>query len=543
MKKSGYEEIIEYKNLLKREIKDILSIKYIICVLMTTFLGYGFYLTHVTVNVDCLAHSLYFDDRNIMLAAERWGSTFWFKILCWDDFYPCLTPMLGVLCFLTAVVSFSVLFRVSTDGKTKGGAEILFSCVLITYPLISEIWNYDGCLFYIGIGYTFVALSLLLMENKKHIIAASLLLMLAIAGYESFAAVYVAGVLIVVFLENFYCKKHEGIKNCFYSGMIYAIPLVVGLVLKYVVGRIWRVSLGLEKFVVNTTEISWFDSKNMVSILLNLIKALVSRHFVFGLWYFPVLEFAVATAVMVLIIVYLIKHCKKIELIILFIGIWMCNFLLSLIAGGWTGYRTCQVAGLFVAFVFMLSYQLVRKSRKYIYVAFTVCMVWVCYIQTSVLAKHSILNYERSEEEAAAVRMIGYEISQRNPDNKPIIFVGEYQLNDRIKDHIRIKEGLSLSLAQKFYAKVSGKPLDEGERFFTESMIRSNLEWSVSVFGNQDIMLKLFQYYGYDYLPVSDEIELKDAEEYADKNMESWPRNGFYYEGEDYVIIKLGEID
>ena len=150
---SRNEEISIKINLLKRDIKDILSMKYVICVFVVTFLGYGFFLTHTTVNIDSLGHIFYFGNGNIMLAAERWGSTFWFKLFCWDDFYPCLTPMLGTLFFLFAVVFFCVLLRRCSGGNTRGGAEILFSCFLITYPLICEIWNYDGCLFYVGVGY------------------------------------------------------------------------------------------------------------------------------------------------------------------------------------------------------------------------------------------------------------------------------------------------------------------------------------------------------------------------------------------------------
>ena len=109
--------------------------------LFYTFGGYGFSMLNRTVGVDDLATPLYVDDT-VWFAELRWGAVLWKKLFSFGANVPFLDKFVSVCFLMLAGTVLGCLFYALNGRRQQVWLYTIAACSFITYPIISEIWEF-----------------------------------------------------------------------------------------------------------------------------------------------------------------------------------------------------------------------------------------------------------------------------------------------------------------------------------------------------------------------------------------------------------------
>ena len=480
--------------------RDILKKRaYWICLILILCLSYLFDMTNRTVSVDDLARQLYVGDGQVMLKSTRWGVTLWTALLTSSDYSPFIDKFLAVFFFIVGSVMFSRLFYIYfSQNEYKLALCTLFSCLYVSFPLIHEIWNYNFASFIIAADHAIAALCILMLYHNKKIfskvtIICSLLLSIVVSSDEGTAFVYVTVVLSILLLDCIIFHK----RNWIVSGIHFAIPLILAVFLKYLIGIGIIHLLNLEFQVNGATEIYWKFNNGLRQQIKSLVQTTLITYFAKGFVYLPIGIFIAALGIsFVSVCVVFFKQKDYIVLLIypLLLG---SLFFQSIIQGVYMPYRTAQTIQYFCAFtitmfIFGITY---FNKRKLLSVCF-VCAGFLCFRQAAFLNKVLALNNQRSDNEAAIVYNIGYRL-QTEFDDKTIFFAGMHDLGDNItRQMIADKNSVGAKLFNKYLDHL-GLANDRPIGLF-ETDILSVINWGILAFQSQTMLAEIFSYYGFD---------------------------------------------
>ncbi len=533
--------------------------RYMFCVIMLSVISFGYAAFNTSIGIDDLEYDRYVGSGNVMLSAGRFGIWFWSFIEGrWENSY--VIDIVAVVFLILAAISFSVLFKRVTNNKISDAALTIFSCMFVSYPLIIDIWEYTGANVNICGAYLFVALSLLLIYEQIHsgnwkkplrLIPASLMMMIVCAGYESVVSVYIFFVFAILALQVVYgAEKEKRLFEIIRQGLIYAGVLVVGLVLRVVVHKITLAVMGLEPMINGETQIMW-GTKPAITIIKDLIVIWFRYYIIRGIVYLP-LGVLVASGVMFIIIG--IVACKKHSAVLLLpgFGMLLSLVLLSIVQGTASPYRTCQVFTAFCAFTAMIFIEsLPQKSSKkgWIRVAAIALCGYLCFCQATYINYFLELNHRRSENEAQVIRQISADLQRDFDSEKPVLFTGNYTLNEGIREAASIsKDNLMWKAYEKAYLlsyRIFGQSYDPSwlDRKLPETNVNSVIRWSTDSFGQQP-MPKIFSYYGYDYIPADFWALRDEAAQYVQENKTpAYPEKGYIVDVGDYIIVNLSKYE
>ncbi len=534
--------------------------RFVAVVLVVALLSYGFAMTHVTVSIDDLEYDRYLGSGQDMLRAGRIGHVMWnFLRTRWGNSYS--IEFLTVILLLWAAVSFSILYRRVSGGQISMEACTVFSGVLISYPLINEIWEYTRTGFNVCGGYLLVALSVLLVHSFLHggkrnyilLPIAAFLTMWICSGYESLASVYVFTVCSVLALQAVYGpEKEKRLSQILLQGMLYAAVLAAGLLLRAAVHSVILAVLHLEPGTNGSTEILW-GTAPAAEILKEMVWDILRGYILRGIIYFPLGELLAAGALFLIIGV---CACRKHGAVLLLpgAGMLLSMILLTLLQGSMSPYRTCQVFGSFVAFTAMLAVVCAQgvNWRRCRWIPAGVCALGcvLSLYQAIYLNNFLFMNHLRSEEEAFVVRDVGTDLTAANLQDKPVLFIGEYTLSNMIEKAVSIPP--DSRAWQTYCAWFDRCARYLGDDFYSDyyysrlpdTNVNSVLNWSLQAF-EQEATQKIFSFYGIEYTPVDNAAYYElypQANAYArEHDMPSYPQNGYIVDAGTYLIVRLGE--
>lgn len=537
----------------------VLSKKFIVCVLAVSILSYGFAATNVSVGIDDLEVERYIGDGMELLASGRFSTYLWSVLFGYNTNLPqnsFVIDVLSIVMFILATINYCILFRRIAGTGVSILCYTIFSCVLISYPLMLEIWEYTGANLNVCIGYLFVSYSLLLMQDQIRnsswkrpwrVIVSVLLMTLVCGGYESLAVVYVFFVFAILGMQIIFENgKGKSAKNIFRQGIIYAMILVCGVILRVIVHQIILRTMNLTPVINGKTEILW-GQKSKWTIAKELLCDGILSYVLKGLVYLPITELLIAVVVFLFIGVFL---CKKYGWILLISGGGMLFslILLSVLQGTLSPYRTCQVFAVFVAFTAMMLYYFISSRIKNGHINVRRILVIgfgaLCLHQAVYMSYFFSLNHMRSEEEIYTVHDIGTELLASNDEEKPVIFVGKYVLSESIQEMASVNEdSLQWAIYSQLYEACCEKfDLDDRlvdlNRKIPQTNISSVIDWGITAF-DQEGLQHLFAYFGYDFSIANYGLLYADAEEYAKRNMPCYPQDGFIEDVGEYVIVNL----
>lgn len=539
------------------ELKSIfLNRTFLICVIAIAVIAYGFAACNITVGIDDLEGDRYVGSGMAMLQAGRFtmyliSLLFGYGSRVMEHAY--VIDILAVCGLIWSSVNFCILFRRICKDAVSIDACTVFTCILVSYPLHNEIWEYTGANLCVSFGFVCVSLALLCMHrvvhqqeksNLKYVIGASVFLMLVCSGYESLVTVYIFFVFAVLALQVVYGTQQEKkVKTIFLQGLCYAAALAAGLILRILVHQIILQIIQLPAETNGATVIQW-GLRPAGEIVWDLLLDWYKKYLLHAIIYFPLTEAAVAAAVLfVLGIAAGKKHGWSI--LLPGAGMFLTPFLLGLLQGTMSPYRTCQVFAVLTALaslmVILLSNSWKNARKK------TVLLVlcgYLCFCQANQLNYYLTLNHMRSDEEAFVIRTIASDLHSSYSQEKPVVFVGDYELSPYIQEASSIPE---TSLRWRVYRRIclSSEQIsweifntDNLSRKLPDSDINSAITWGVSAYRQEGIQ-KLFSYYGYEYV-LGGEC-YGEAKEYAQAtNMPAYPKDGYIQDTGRFIVVNLG---
>lgn len=520
--------IVFYNRIVKR-------VSFWLPLVVLSLISYGFSAVNPTVGIDDLARDIYIGKGHAMFSATRWGMNIWVKLLSTLKFIPGIDHMIGIILMVCAALSYSFLFFTLSNNKQYSLKYTVFSCLFITYPLINEIWEYNGANFMVA-GNMFIVTSVLAyMEYHKHldwrtILVCGIPMSLVASSYETGIFVYISSVLIVVFYKYCVVGRNDKKAGWFFDGASYIPVLVLSVVIRIVVGVLIIKALGLTYKVNGVASIQMYLSDFLYNGILYIFHSLI---------YPPITVFLI---MLIMLFVYSVLLCKKnngVLPFVLFVLIAFSLFGQAFLTLGMMPYRTAHTLIVFVAFCGFLFTEIgEERFGKRTYLIVFCALIYLAYQQGLYLDSLLTLNHIRSENEARIATQIGYTLESQF-DNKPVVFVGRYSLGEYIEDNVYI--GYT-KWNDKLFRQIRSikNPSEKYKAIHTN--INSNLAWSTRAFGNQEMLKAYFSYLGFDIDLVdgfNDELYNLNLEKAKEYNMKPYEIRD---EGE-YLLVCLGVLD
>ena len=519
--------------------------RYWIPVLFFAIIAYAFSITNRTLGIDDMATEVYWGSGRAMIAATRWGMALWVHLFSTPVFTPFLKKFLAV-CLLICGASAMACIAHFLLKRRNVWTYTIFASVLVTYPLIHEIYEYDGANMVVCGNFLLAAIAILYQITHqgrpwKGILVSALPLTVIISSYESGIFVYISAVCLYLFCK-YAVRRDDGTNwRWLREGIRFAIPLVLALALRIVIGFALIKLYGLEYAPNGDTSIRWL-SGSMRRTLRFLIKDLIVSYGINALVYFPLCIFLIAAALFM--IGALVRSARQRRVLPLILGglVLASLFLQAIIQGSAMPYRTAQTLYLFVAFAAAAGIELgLGTKTRGIRLISLILGLSLCLHQGVYLHRMLALNNQRSDNEIAIVHQLGYRLKSEFED-KPVVFAGIYDMGNWISPQVEVDTSTP---GGKLYQKIwealnSGQTFESGR--FIQNTVTSGLNWAANTYLPHQTMLgKCFSYCGYD-IQVWDIYVHSDMKEYEQIAREEGMRPFEIRDMGDYILVCLGEL-
>ena len=114
---------------------------YWLLVIGVFILCFGFLLTNQSIGIDDENFKFYFDNYGIV-ASGRYGYILLMKILNSYEYLPVWRDVIALIVLLIGVVITSGLFKYLSNDKISEIAITVFSCIVVSYPLLAKMFAY-----------------------------------------------------------------------------------------------------------------------------------------------------------------------------------------------------------------------------------------------------------------------------------------------------------------------------------------------------------------------------------------------------------------
>ena len=421
----------------------------------------------------------------------------------------------------------------------------IFSLLYITYPLIGEIWTYYLVQIYVPLCFAVVTLIYLKIVNErtlKTVGLSTLLFLPAAIGYEITYLVYITLTLMIIFLEyGIYETKRKG---WFREGIIYAIPMLLGCLLRVVIGKLLLIIFRLPPALNGQREINW--TKYPLSMIVKEMAYNFYYYFIRVLEYMPIGIFV--GALLVFVIISSILAVKQRQLKVLGFGmlVLVSLFSLSILQGSYMSYRTAWSIIVFVPFVGYLCVnqfdkifsRATGKNGQILNKIIIGALIYFAFQQGTYLHYILALDNQRSDNEMAIARQLGYHILSEYSEKK-IVFVGEVDFGDWVNSQIVASEDSIGGSIEHFFRQIFTPGVPNYK--FTDSIVLSVLngaKWTTNE-EKQLYFKKYFSYLGYDIV-IDDTLTYEELQMYEKIADEENMRPFEIKEVDDVVLVNLG---
>lgn len=538
---------------------------YILALSLTAACSYGFAIVQPSIGIDDTAVPLYLEE-GLEVVMGRW-TIFWLnKLFHVSDFAPFMTELVGVLFLMLAATLFNVLLRRIFQEKTGMGEAVVFACVFVSNPIISEVFVYywhDGA----GLGYVLTALSLLAFHSgmeakgkakrKERVWAfgRSLLWIWAAVGcYESFLILYILGILTVLFLWGMADgNRLKFLAVCGYLGLGAALTLgcvllrsaMIGLTTKIfdlggVLAQVKQEQRGLAEMLVLFREGGWDN-------LVMLIKRFWVVYHLNAVVYLPVTVYELAVFVFGIASVVLAVRKRSFCFPALYLGMLVAPFLLTLAEMRLSYYRSCQYLPFYAAAgVWLLCRSLMRSPR--FRKPFSVCAVLgaavLVWNQAEFTNRSFYTDYRKYETTRELLCEIAWDIEREYGSETPVIFTGHYSTPHELAEDYYVSYG---SKEYRYIATITDKidpHLKEkyfsvwGYSFVGEANFPM-IQWAFDAFdGTNREMINFLKMHGHTFRTVTDPEVLAQARAAGDE-MPGYPAEGSIVERDGYILVHI----
>ena len=551
---------------------------YMLLLALTAVCSYGFVVTHSGIGIDDTPYAYYFEE-GLAAIVGRWVLFVLNKLLHIADFAPFLTDFAGVLLLMAAVTVWAALFHSVLGDKVPKYGYFFFACICLSCPLISEVYTYylhNG----IGIGYLCCGLSLCCFleglnclhggnlhrdrkaedsEKKEKAVGirghllekclpfggTAVFLWIALGCYESFMIVWLLGVCLVFLTRRFAGER----RGTFQALCVAAGIALAGLVLRSVMIALVTKIFGLEYLKEaavqrSITEMAgWLFESDALSNFGMILKRIFVMYGVFAYAYYPIKIFVLAAAVLFCFGLFRSIRQRDGWILLLTVGSFLVCFLLVLIEGKATLYRSAQFLPIVCGYGALLAVYAVGKLPRLCrgVVIFILCAI--LWNQCEDMNKWFYVDYAKYENAREYTNQIAYELEKNFDTSKPVVFTGVYEIPQSIvadayvgfgtETYFQIKRITDLvdeRLLEKFY-RTDGV-------WVAQTPTLSVISWGKYAFDDDTELVRFFEMHGHDLVPQTDISVYEEAEQYA-LSLPHFPEEGSIVDMGDYIIVNF----
>lgn len=512
--------------------KFLLNPLYIFPVLISTILCYAYYLTHETVTIDSLSSDRYY--HGLLVAQGRLTATIIENYLGFEHLPIAVENIIGLICFILGATVFCIIF-----DKAKPQSNVLpytFStCLYITFPLMNEYFMFKGSVLTTGGSILLVSFALYFALKIKNLIASilisSIFIFFAYSWYESFILVYIGAVFLLLILL---ADGQKSQKEVFFNGFWLAPTLFLGFSLEEIISNAIINLCNITQDNNNAVGTAWLSSSaTLKSFFYDFIYSFVSKIFCYAPFAILFIFLAVAFVLMIL----QTKSTKKPILIFFYFGLALTVFFLSIYRGAELAYRTEQGIPFYIsAITLLLSSKIINSNgKKTLKIIASLSLVIILTVQICSSNYWYHVNVLRDKEEKQVVCNIAKDL-EKYDKNKPVIFIGYYQLSNNIEDKYTVKKD---SVAGRIIDYTSKKAKKSYTYTACQTSISSYISWSIYSFSSANVELKkFFNSCGYDFKLGTNEQFKEATKKYI--NIPSYNDSGYILDAGDYIVVKVG---
>lgn len=524
---------------------------YMLLLCLSAVCSYGFLITHHTVGIDDTPFVYYFEE-GLAAIVGRWVLFLLNKVVNIAEFAPFLTDFAAVLVLMAAVTVWCALFYSILGERVPKWGYRMFACLFLSCPLLSEVFTYylhNGvALGYLccGISLCFFREGLLRLSEKKNSVfcfaASAGFLFIALGCYESFMTVWLPGLCLVLLSGRFAEEKTK----VFPALCIGAVTALLGLLLRSVMIRAVTGIFGLEAMQDEAVQRSvsemaaWMFESGALSEFAMVLKRIFVMYGVFAYAYYPIKIFLIASVVIAAYSFYRCIRKKDLWTLLLSIGAFIAAFLLVIVEGKATLYRSAQflpvICG-YGALLFLYACRGLRQTTRAAVVGILCVILWN---QCADMNHWFYVDYLKYEDAKNTMNQVAYEIEKHFDPSKPVVFTGTYEMPRSIVQdayvaynsevHYKMLRTTSLvdeHLLEKFYREYGV--------WVAQTPSLSVIDWGRYAFGTDEELVRFAAMHGHELKPLLG-TDYAPIEEYA-KNLPEFPAEGSIVDAGEYLIV------
>lgn len=543
---------------------------------LTAVCSYGFLVTHQTVGIDDTPYAYYFEE-GLNAIVGRWFLYLVNKVFHVAEFSPFMTDLAGVLILMAAAVVWCSLLRTICGDKVPMWGYVFFGSIFISCPLLSEVYTYylhNG----VSVGYLCTGISLCFFQefkglpgkgkSRKRLLAAGLgstvFLWIALGCYESFMIVWLLGVMLALLTE-----KYMGVsRKVFFSlvsaaGAAAAAVLLRSAMIASVIAAFGLGGMRDEAVQRSITEmLAWMFEENAAAEFAMVVKRFYVMYGVFAYAYYPIKIFVYSFVFMVIFSVWRGVRQRSAWIPALTAGSFFVCFLLAVIEGKATYYRTAQFLPIicgYGAFLLMYAVHGLKDSRlpakmektalvraktvlaKGVSAVAVFSLGVVLWNQCFDMNHWFYVDWMKYEAARDTVEKVALELEKGFDTSKPVVFTGRYEIPREIIEDAYVQYGTETFFKIKRWTD----PIDEHllEKFYREYGVwvvqapeLSVIEWGRTAFGDDSELVRFFVMHGYGLTPYT-ESENYHAIDIYSLGLPKFPREGSIVDMGDYIIV------
>lgn len=525
-------------------------------------------LTNPTIGIDDTAFDIYFE-QGVAPAVGRWCLFLINKVFPLS-YNPYFMEAVGLILFCVSVSLWCVAFYRVFGSQIPDYGYLLFACVMISSPITSEVVVYylhNG----IFLAYGACAVAILIgmqlfradvdrnrLQNATRLLLSALCLTIALGCYESFMIVFLMGALLVFLSVRISGNQTYRKKAAPWAAYIFLTAVCSILFRTLIVqAMIKRFGLQEETQVLNSRGLhevlGWFDGTRDFSGFVYVMKDFFVKFYINGVVYLPITILVIAVGVLLLLAAVLSVKKQDGMIAAAAAGAVLLPWLMPVLEGAATFYRSCQYIPLLTAFAALLAGRCTAglvsgaapRWGKGIRCAAALLAGVLLYAQAYEMNRWLYLDALKYEDTKRTLDAVALAIRQCEDPGKPVCIVGEYKVPRSLA-----KEASCPSWSRKYAiveALVSGLDEDIWEKYrtedgyaFAETPLLSFPEWGMTAFYGFDRQIVTFwEMQGYDFTEDNDLSHYAQAREEM-QDGPAFPEKGSVVEKETYIIVNLG---
>lgn len=529
--------------------------------MLTAALAYGFMVTHQTIGIDDTPYACYFQE-GLSAIVGRWVLFLLNKVFSISEFAPLVTDLAGVLILMAAVTVWAALFRAVLKERAPEWGYFFFAALFLSCPLISEVYTYylhNG----ISIGYLCTGISLCFLREwwekpgkLPRLGGAVCFLWAAVGCYESFMVVWLLGVFLLLLTESYGGVRRRVPAALGLSGGAALCALALRSLMIAAVTAVFGLGhMKAEAVQRSVAEMaSWMFRPGAGAEFAMALKRIYVMYGVFGFAYLPVRIFVLAALLMSVYGIYSSIRRRDFRIILLTAGSFFAAFLLALIEGKATLYRSAQflpvICG-YGALVLCLCLQGLRRSRlsagrgrpgSFCEAAVIFALCSVLWNQCTDMNRWFYVDYTKYESARETMGRVVYELEKRyGPEDRPVVFTGVYEIPRELIQAAYVPYNSETFYRMKRWTDpVDGHLLEKFYRDYgvwvAQTPSLSVIEWGRYAFGDDTELARFCHMHGYRLTPYTEGGNYEAAELYS-LELPRFPQEGSIVDMGDYIIV------